>query len=379
MDIRTLALQSNTNETSLMAVYAGTDQEKWKQLRKYHFLHQTFGKGLIKEFEPSEDGNLFIHVDFEIPFEGKSERLFLNSAFEQGFFSLVEPIEKSNELIEFLEEMHKLIKHEKEEIQKEELAKKAEEERQKKIQEQQRIHLEEAIKQREREEADRAFFLKLKEKYLVSACQDTSPTSPLFMNLLKLENEEILSKDDLSWLEEKGFNAPLAFYYEKKSHYSNCEEWDVVHAGKYWREAGFPQRAIDVTDSISSTNVTLNSAILVNRGGAYRDLKNLTAAEECGKKSLKLTPNSFYPYNLLGAVFYQNGDPEEGEKHFDKARQLGASPRATDAQIRNSVKLAEKEQQVIVAQYLLKKDPIKYKWAKYYLQIEDLLPNHANP
>ena len=42
-------------------------------------------------------------------------------------------------------------------------------------------------------------------------------------------------------------------------------------------------------------------------------------AERCGQTAIKLAPKDFYPYNLLGAVYFQRGDPEEGDKYFQVA------------------------------------------------------------
>jgi tetratricopeptide (TPR) repeat protein len=155
-------------------------------------------------------------------------------------------------------------------------------------------------------------------------------------------------------------------FYEAESK-KNSDIWNIVHAGTYWRRANFPQRVLKITEGITSNDIKGKAAMETNRGGAYRDLELLFEAGECAKKAILLNPTSYHAYNLLGAICFQSGDPEEGDKNFQKALQLGAPPKNLDETIRKSVTDADKDEQIKVAHYLLNKDPIKYKWAEFYL------------
>ena len=129
-----------------------------------------------------------------------------------------------------------------------------------------------------------------------------------------------------------------------------------------------PERAIEISQDFKSNDQKLNTAIQTNRGGAFRDLGRLSDALECAEKAIEFSPDSFYAYNLLGAVHYQLGDPEEGDRSFKRAIELGALPRVMEEEIKKSVKAAGKEEREQAAQYLLNKDPKKYGWARHYLK-----------
>ena len=113
------------------------------------------------------------------------------------------------------------------------------------------------------------------------------------------------------------------------------------------------------------------------RGGAYRDLGQLADAETAAREAMDLDPQSFYPYNLLGAIYYQRGLPEAGERYFDRARELGSSPHEEDEGIQSAIEKAGEAERVIVAEYLLRKDSTRYEWARYYLCPSHLL-NHSS-
>ncbi len=77
---------------------------------------------------------------------------------------------------------------------------------------------------------------------------------------------------------------------------------------------------------------------------------------------------SYHPYNLLGAIYWQHGEAEKGHQCFVRAMELGAPSRDQQGQQKRALKQAAPQQARAVAKYLLKKDPIKYSWAEYYLE-----------
>lgn len=109
------------------------------------------------------------------------------------------------------------------------------------------------------------------------------------------------------------------------------------------------------------------SAVLTTRGGALRDTNALSEAEQCAMEALEHSPRDCYTYNLLGAIHFQSGHPEKGDEFFLKAQQLGAKVNAQESAMRGAMENAGKDQKRIVADYLLGKDPERYKWAEYYL------------
>lgn len=197
-----------------------------------------------------------------------------------------------------------------------------------------------------------------------------SPSSLLYKILLQMEMGEALCNDDITWLEEHRLFATLAFYLEKKFERFD-DVWDLVKASKYWRRADEPQRAISATDTVVEhyelLDRTFASALYTTRGAAFRDYGDLDQAESCAMEAIKFQPKSFHPYNLLGAIFFQRGNPEQGDAYFEKALALGAQPFSQDNQMREALADASFAERSTVAHHLLGKDPERYAWAEFYL------------
>ena len=133
-----------------------------------------------------------------------------------------------------------------------------------------------------------------------------------------------------------------------------------------------PAKAPSVTEGLSdvpsTSNSRLKAAIYTTRGGALRDQVRLDDAEACGQQAIQLNQQSFHPYMLLGAVYYQTACPQNGDEQFATALKLGVKPELQDQEIMKAVGQAGENAQRIVALYLLQKDPVKYRWARKYLQ-----------
>ena len=171
----------------------------------------------------------------------------------------------------------------------------------------------------------------------------------------------------MAWLEKGRFNSLLAEIHRKR-YMDKGDGWDLVKAGKYFRYAKQPEMVFEMVNSVVFDDPELQAALLTNRGGAFRDIKELEKAKECANEAIKLQPNSFYQYNLLGAICYQQGEPEAGDIHFQRAIELGSTPTYQELAIQKALYVSEDNTKKLVSQYLLKKDPERYKWAKHYLK-----------
>ena len=227
--------------------------------------------------------------------------------------------------------------------------------------------LEEELRQKEHEAESKKHFADLREKYKIGKTKEIEPTSLLFPILLRLEEGKWLSEDDLEWLDKQRFNSLLAEIHRKR-YIEKGDGWDLLKAGKYFRYVKQPEMVFEMVNSVVFDDPKLQAALLTNRGGAFRDIKEWEKAKECVNEAIKLQPKSFYPYNLLGAICYQQGEPEAGDIHFQRAIELGSTPTDQDERIRQAFNYSEDKTKKIVAQYLLQKDPERYKWAKKYLK-----------
>ncbi|NMD02149.1 MAG: hypothetical protein GYA71_02640 [Bacteroidales bacterium] len=362
MDIRSLLQIANLSETRLLAFYAGTDIKKWTIYKRYPFIHKTFGIGHIDSLELTEQGKLYICLLFNSPYEGKRERYFLNTSFQDGFFDFADPIENSVELKEIMVQVRQLLESEKEKILEEEILRKKQEE-------EKRIRLEEENKQKEKEKADRDNFIALKEKYNIKNCHNDSPTSLLYVILLKLEDKELLDQEDIEYLKSEHWYGPIAVDFENRFTKEPSDLWLLVNACSNWRNAKVPSRSIEISANSFSSDKKSYAALLTTRGGAFRDLMNFEAAEDSAKAAIQIQPGSHYPYNLLGAIYYQKGEPEKADEYFGIAIQKGSTPKDVDSEIEHSIKRSNEEVRNKVVAYLLAKDSKRYEWAKKYIKI----------
>jgi tetratricopeptide (TPR) repeat protein len=214
----------------------------------------------------------------------------------------------------------------------------------------------ERIEQFKREENARNEFMLRKAKYQVSSFKNNSPLSELNLILMKLDDNDSISDQDEQWLKSNRLFPVLAIHYERIS--------NLAAAGSNWRKSDNPRRALEITQNIQSPN----QYILTMRGGAFRDINDYEQAKECAFSALQQAPNDHHPYNLLGAIFYQQGLPEEGYKYFQKANSLGSKPIEEDTSIKSALSKAGSDEKKLVAEFLLAKDPKRYEWTKFYLK-----------
>ncbi|MFP5271352.1 hypothetical protein [Coleofasciculus sp.] len=229
-------------------------------------------------------------------------------------------------------------------------------------------------------------FATLKSKYNVSDYKDTSPSSPLYAILNKLKKAERLEPKDVAWLQENKIyewlsllSGKIAIAYHKieanfyeQEYQRTGNKWNLPNASSHWRKADKPRQALKLTENLDFDKIKenkLKSALLTTRGGAFRDIEELKKAEKCALKAIEYQPSSHHPYTLMGAICYERREYGKGDYWFEEAIKRGASPRDQDAEIKRVVKTAKDEnKRREVVNYLLKKDPQRYAWAKSYLK-----------
>jgi tetratricopeptide (TPR) repeat protein len=222
-------------------------------------------------------------------------------------------------------------------------------------------------------------FPTLKVDYAIKNRKD-SIESPLYSILLKLNSEQRLSDNDVIWLEAEELIHPntkifIAHHRLEALHAENEFKrtrgyWNLVNASAHWRKANEPKLALKLTNNLQQLRALkeakLKSALLTTRGGALRDLDQLSDAENCALEAINLFPNSHNPYTLMGALYYDTGRYEEGDEWFEKAVKRGAKSNDQESEIRRilSKKKGKEHQQII--DHLLAKDPTRFGWVKRY-------------
>jgi hypothetical protein len=212
-------------------------------------------------------------------------------------------------------------------------------------------------------------FINLKDKYFATSYREKSPLSPLYPILIKIDSDEFLEEGQIEFLKRNRLFGTLAIYCQRR-YESTYEPWELVKASGYWRDNSQPDKSIQITEDLlnqhNSLNGRIRAAVFTTRGGAFRDLHRLEDAEHSANSAIQVDPKNYYPYNLLGAIYFERGNAEQGEVYFLKALELGAPQRSQEEQMKGALKNAGQAERQAVAQYLLQRDPVKYKWAHHY-------------
>lgn len=358
----------------LFVMYAGDELTKWQELRGQRVVHRLHGRGTIIDIMPSEQGKPILKVRYEA--DTGDNYYQLNRFCDEAWFTYVSlpvghpGIDRVKAALPAgeLEQIEAEIRRAQEmEAAAQLAARKAKASAE--ILRQKGLLL--------REETLAAIeFANLKGKYGCTQHKDQSPASPLFLILKQIDSGESLDEEQKDWLKKHRFFLALACYFEKGVERVG-DPWAAVNACSNYRKAGQPERGLEVTCAFAvgpSSAGSAMSAILTTRGGAFRDVGDLAQAEQCGLGAIRLEKDNsrqhadYRPYNLLGAICFQRGDGEKGLKYFDKAHELGAPPFEIERLKQESVeRAASPEERRAVAEKLLERDPVQYKWAEKYL------------
>ncbi len=224
-------------------------------------------------------------------------------------------------------------------------------------------------------------FAALKVKYRI--IDHNFPFDPFYAIMVKLEKEERLDPVLVVQLIQQkllashgkiamAYHRLEALFYDREYERTG-NKWNLPNASSHWRKADEPESALKVTENLDFDQIKenkLKSALLTTRGGAFRDIDKLDDAEKCALKAIEYQPQSHHPYTLMGAICYERGQYSQGDDWFNEAIKRGAESEDIDSELKRVVKNAKDEKRREVVEYLLKKDPQRYAWAKAYRKRE---------
>lgn len=328
--------------------YANNDVDKWKTLIGKKVLHNNnlIGEGIIKDIY-SEAKGVYIKILFDTNcFDANKEKILAVSSFEN--FCTIEnliDIEEFNNFIyekDLEKEIYKIKEKEKFELDK-------------KLEEENKRKFEEWLK-----------YKKLCDKYnvILYNSKEKNINESLYRILKIVENHEDIGFVEIMYLEANDYiySYLLAIIFKEK-YTRNNEEWDLIKASKYFRMAGYPQKALDITENFISEDKQIKSAYWTTRGGAYRDLLKYDLARKCANKAILINPTSYYPYNLIGAIEFSEKNFASSMKNFKRAAMLGAKTIGLSKEeiIETMETLSDLQKNYIKSQ-LLEINYSKYKW-----------------
>jgi tetratricopeptide (TPR) repeat protein len=310
---------------NFFALFAGTNISVWELIIGCEIKHRSLGTGTIKEIISKDTTSIYITISFTDQTGNISLKVFSIKSIEEGYFEYIN-VDKS--MFPGLDKF---------------------------------------IKMKERETDLQNEFNLLKQKYGLSKSSYTSIDSPLHIILLKLEAEESLADEDVQWLKTEQLFNILAIHYERE-YKKTGDLWNLVKAASNLRKINKADKVIELLKDKHTNDSKLMSAMLTTCGGAYRDIGEKDKAQEYAYDAIEINNTSYHPYNLMGAIYYDRGLPQEGNKWFARAIELGSNPIIKEIEIKKSFKITGEDVRKRLAEYLLQEDAQKYHWVKKYIK-----------
>lgn len=190
--------------------------------------------------------------------------------------------------------------------------------------------------------------------------------------LEKVDREEIIEESGLRLLEQESKFALAVYHYQRYKNSGGMDvgnSWHLATACKFLRRCGMPDVVIVITNEFSERGLIdfgADAAVFTSRGGAFKDISNLREAKKCIDEALTFSPNSYHVYNLLGAIYHREGNPDAGDEAFSQAMRLGANPKTKNIEMISVSNDPEVEMTSAVINYLLQKDYRKYAWIRKF-------------
>ncbi len=153
---------------------------------------------------------------------------------------------------------------------------------------------------------------------------------------VKIQHEEALGDYEKELL-VMSHKYELLGDYHRNRFQINKDPWELSKSCKNYRLAGMPELGIKVADQLSneSSDIIASSAVLVSKGAAFKDLRELEEAKRCAYKAIEYN-RTFYPFTLLGAIEILEENFEMADRSFQEATRLGAPMKAVAREIKNA-------------------------------------------
>ncbi|WP_028317554.1 hypothetical protein [Desulfobulbus elongatus] len=205
---------------------------------------------------------------------------------------------------------------------------------------------------------------------------------PKLMGLLRnLDKGSRISAEEFLWLstqDDDTYDCYLTEELAKRYHLIEAkylaaefkrtgDPWQAVNASSHFRKCDKPQQAEQLLGKIEISRLKgtkLQSALYTTRGGAKRDLRAFDTALELGHRAHELTPRDFRPCTLLGAVYYEQGNCEQGKTWYGRAVERGFEESQVDNELKSIFRRLDSDKQDAMRGHLLSLDPKRYQWAK---------------
>lgn len=236
-------------------------------------------------------------------------------------------------------------------------------------------------RERRTRESDPKYVAKVKnQKLRVCYGLDQFIEKELFNRLMgilhRIDGGGRFSDEDVLWLTTEGsdyYSDELRFaFHSREAVFYTAEfartrdPWNAVNASSHFRKCDRAGAAHELLEQIPHEGLNspkLKSAVRTTHGGAMRDLGRFEEALRYGTEAHVITDWDFRPCTLLGAVNFELGNYETARDWYAKAAKRGASEHSIDDELRGIYTRADKTKREDIREFLLREDPVRYKWA----------------
>lgn len=236
-------------------------------------------------------------------------------------------------------------------------------------------------RQRRIRESDPKYLAKVKNqglraKYGLDRFIEKESFNRLMGILHRIDGGARFSDEDVLWLTTEGseyYSDELRFEYHAReaaffaTEFARTRDpWNAVNASGHFRKCDGAKAAHELLESVASDTLKtpkLKSAVRTTHGGVMRDLGRFDEAIRYGIEAHAITDGDFRPCTLLGAVNFELGNYESARDWYAKAAVRGASERSIDDELRGIYMRADKSKRDEIRTFLIREDPVRYKWA----------------
>lgn len=193
--------------------------------------------------------------------------------------------------------------------------------------------------------------------------------------LRTIDNEQRLQEVNVVWLNTEGrdfftrevrtrfHQIEADFYIQNYDETGNL--WSVINASSHLRKCQSSHKAEILLDSIDcGSNKKLQSAYLTTLGGVRRDLKFFESAINNGLAAHELVSQDYRPCTLLGAIYIETGQYNEGHEWYQKARERGAPDTSINSDLKSILFKLDKTKRREMVNSLIKQNKHDYGWLK---------------
>lgn len=212
-------------------------------------------------------------------------------------------------------------------------------------------------------------------KYGIDIHNSRSSRKKILNILQTIDNKQRLQEVNIIWLNTKGqdfftnevrirFHQIEADFY-MKDYDKNGDLWSAINASSHFRKCQSSREAEKLLERVDfGFNKKVLSAYFTTLGGTKRDLKLFESAINNGLAAHELVSQDYRPCTLLGAVYIEMEQYNEGHEWYQKARERGVPDTSINSDLKKILFKLDKIKRREMVNSLIKQNKHDYGWLK---------------